>query len=136
MIPMLDSNTRILVVDDMVTLRKQVIRLCSELGFMDVVEAADGAQAWQLIQQSKPPVGLIISDYDMPNANGFDLFKRIRGDARFNQLPFILMALEAEQSIVVDAIKAGISGYLLKPFNAEDLKARIESIKKNQGGAG
>lgn len=130
---MFDSKSRILVVDDMVIMRKQIIRFCNALGYQDVVEAADGVQALQVLQQSKPPVGLVISDYDMPNANGFDLFKRIHGDSRFGKLPFILMALEAEQDIVVDAIKAGINGYLLKPFSAEDLKARLESLQKNVG---
>jgi two-component system chemotaxis response regulator CheY len=127
---MFDSNTRILVVDDMTIMRKQIIRLCNGLGYTDIVEAADGAQALQAIQNEKPPIGLVISDYDMPNGNGLDLFRRIHNDSRFGKLPFILMALEAEQHIVVEAIKAGIKGYLLKPFSAEDLKIRLESLQK------
>lgn len=130
---MFDSKTRILVVDDMAIMRKQIVRLCNGLGYTDIVEATDGVQALQLIQNAKPPIGLVIADYDMPNANGLDLFKRIHGDTRFGKLPFILMALEAEQSVVVEAIKAGINGYLLKPFSAEDLKTRLDSLQKKLG---
>lgn len=130
---MFNPKTRILIVDDMLTLRKQVARLCGELGFTDIVEGTDGINALQLIQHEKPPIGLVISDYDMPNANGLDLFKRIHSDTRFNKLPFIMMALEAEQHVVVDAIKAGINGYLIKPFSKDDLKQKLDDIQKKLG---
>ncbi|MBS1958837.1 MAG: response regulator [Bdellovibrionales bacterium] len=131
---MFNPKTRILIVDDMQTIRKQVAKLCNELGFTEIVEGADGINALQLIQHEKPPIGLVISDYDMPNANGLDLFKRIHSDTRFNKLPFILMALEAEQNVVVDALKAGIGGYLLKPFNKDDLQKKLEELQKKMGG--
>lgn len=129
---MLDPKTRILIVDDMLIMRKQMARICNELGFTDLVEAQDGIQALQLLQNEKPPIGLIISDYDMPKASGFDLFKRIHGDTLLGSLPFIMVALEAEQHVVVDALKAGVHGYLLKPFNAEDLKKKLEEIQRKR----
>ena len=130
---MFDAKTRILVVDDMLIMRKQIVRLCNEIGFMDVLEAKDGAQALQVLQNEKPLINLVISDYDMPNANGLDLFKRIHGDSRFGKIPFLLVALEAERDAVATAVKAGVNGYILKPFSAEDLKTRLEGIFEKIG---
>ena len=127
---MFSPDTRILVVDDMMTMRKIIIKTCKELGFKDFTEAADGALGWAAIQTANPPIGLIISDWNMPNSNGLDLLKRVRADARFGKLPFMMVTAEAEQHQIVDAVKAGVSNYVIKPFTGEALKAKLEAVYK------
>lgn len=127
---MFDLKTRVLIVDDMSTMRKIVMKVCKELGFTDLQEAADGAQAFEVITNSNPPIGLIISDWNMPNCTGLDLLKRVRGDSRFKKLPFILVTAEAEQHQILEAVKAGVDQYVVKPFNQETLKVKLELAHK------
>lgn len=132
---MFDLKTRVLVVDDMMTMRKLVAKACKEIGFTDITEASDGAQAWQLVGEANPPFGLIISDWNMPNTTGLDLLKRIRSDSRFGKTPFLLVTAEAEQHQILEAAKAGVSQYVIKPFTSESLREKIESVhKKIMGG--
>lgn len=125
---MFDPKTRILVVDDMGTMRKIVSKICRELGFKDIIEAADGNMAWKALCESNPPVGIVISDWNMPNCSGLDFLKQVRGDKRFSNLPFLLVTAEAEQQQIMQALSSGVSGYVVKPFSAETLKARLESV--------
>ncbi len=127
---MFDPSTRILVIDDMMTMRKLVSKVCKELGFMDLTEASDGALGWEALANAKPPIGLVISDWNMPNCTGFDLLKRVRGDQRFKELPFVMVTAESENSQVIDAIKAGVSNYIIKPFTADTLKEKLEAVHK------
>lgn len=127
---MFDSNTRILIVDDMMTMRKLVGKICKELGFSNLVEASDGIQAWEQIQNASPPIGLIISDWNMPNCSGLDLVKRLRSDSRFGKTPFLMVTAESEQSQVVEALKAGVDNYVVKPFSAATLTEKLTAIHK------
>lgn len=132
---MFDSKTKVLVVDDMMTMRKLVVKICKELGFTDIVEAADGQIAWQTLATATPPFGLVISDWNMPNCTGLDLLKRVRGDAKFSKLPFIMVTAEAEKHQIVEALQAGVSGYVIKPFTADNLKEKLEAAyKKHSAG--
>jgi two-component system chemotaxis response regulator CheY len=131
---MFNLSTRVLVVDDMMTMRKLVSKICKEIGFTDLVEAADGALAWQAIQDANPPIGLVISDWNMPNCSGIDLAKRIRADSRFNGLPFLMVTAEAEQHQVVEALKSGVDNYVVKPFTAATLTEKLETVHKKRGG--
>ncbi len=132
---MFDLSTRVLVVDDMMTMRKIVIKTCKELGFTDFTEATDGALGWQALSQAKPPIGLVISDWNMPNSTGLDLLKRVRSDSRFSKVPFLMVTAEAEQKQIVEAIKAGVSNYVIKPFTPVMLKDKLEAVhKKLMGG--
>lgn len=127
---MFDPKTRILVVDDMMTMRRLVMKALKDLGFSDFTEAADGALAWQALHSSNPPFGLVVSDWNMPNCTGLDLLKRVRGDSRFAQLPFVLLTAESEQGQILEAVKARVSGYIVKPFNAQSLKEKLEAAHK------
>ena len=111
---MFNPNTRILVVDDMMTMRKIVVKICKELGFTDITEANDGIKGWEAISSANPPFGLVISDWNMPNCTGLDLLKRVRGDQRFATLPFVMVTAEAEQHQIAEAIKSGVSNYIIK----------------------
>ena len=125
---MFDLSTRILVVDDMLTMRKLVGKVCKDIGFTDITEAADGNLAWQALLAANPPIGLIISDWNMPNCSGIDLLRKIRSDQKYGKLPFILVTAEAEQSQIIEAVKAGVSNYVVKPFTADVLKQKLEQV--------
>src|SRR5690349_17812854 len=105
---MFDPKTRVLVVDDMSTMRKIVIKILKELGFTDFTEAADGTLAWEAVANAEVPFGLIISDWNMPNCSGLDFLKRVRGDQRVKKTPFLLVTAEAEGHQVAEAVKAGV----------------------------
>lgn len=127
---MFDLSSKILIVDDMMTMRKLVGKVCKEIGFTDLTEAADGIKAWEAISSANPGFSLIISDWNMPNCTGLDLLKRVRADSRLSKLPFILVTAEAEQHQIIEAIKAGVSAYVVKPFTSDSLKAKLEEVHK------
>jgi two-component system chemotaxis response regulator CheY len=131
---MFDTQIKVLVVDDMMTMRKLVSKICKEVGFQNLMEAGDGIQAWEAIQGSNPPIGLVISDWNMPNCSGLDLVKRIRADSRFKNTPFLMVTAEAEQHQVVEAIKAGVDNYVVKPFGKDQLIEKLEAVHKKRGG--
>ena len=119
-------NTKVLVIDDIVAVRKMVARGLKEIGFVEVVEAADGAQGWDILSAPDCAVGLVISDWNMPHLSGLDLLKRVRKSEPIAHLPFFMLTAEAEQTQVVEAIKLGITGYIIKPFTLAALKSRLE----------
>ncbi len=127
---MFDPKIRILVVDDMMTMRKLVTKICKELGYSDITEAGDGAKAWEAITNANPSIGLVISDWNMPNSTGLDLLKRVRGDSRYKTLPFLMVTAEAEQHQVAEAVKSGVDNYVIKPFDKETLKMKLEAVYK------
>jgi len=122
---MFDSSTKVLIVDDMMTMRKLVKKACIELGFSDFLEAADGEIALKTLQEN-PGIQLVISDWNMPNMTGLEFLKKVRADGKFSALPFVLLTAESEQAQVVEAIQAGVSGYIVKPFNTEALREKLE----------
>lgn len=131
---MFDLKTKVLIVDDMGTMRKLVTNCCKEIGFTNFIEAADGKQAWEALSAPGSDIGLIISDWNMPNCTGIDLLKRVRGDQRLKAMPFILVTAEAEKNQIMEAVQASVSGYVIKPFTAETLKAQLEQAHRKQSG--
>ncbi len=130
---MFDKSTRVLIVDDMLTMRKLVGKICKDLGFTDLVEAADGNLAWSLLESSKPGIGLVISDWNMPNCSGLEFLRKIRGDGRFNAMPFLMVTAESEMSQVMEAVNAGVDNYVVKPFTKEILTEKLAVIYKKRG---
>ncbi len=128
---MFDLKTRVLVIDDMGTMRKIVAKACREVGFSDIIEANDGALGWEALSSSSPPVGIVISDWNMPNCTGVELLKRVRADKRFAKLPFLLVTAEAEQHQILEAVQAGVSSYIVKPFPPGSLKDKLEQVYQN-----
>lgn len=126
---MFSFESKILVVDDMMTMRKLVQKALKEIGFKTMTEAADGQKAWEALN-TDPTYHLIISDWNMPNCTGLDLLKRVRQDSRMKALPFVLLTAESEKGQVVEALKAGVSGYIVKPFTVDALKTQLEAIHK------
>jgi two-component system chemotaxis response regulator CheY len=126
---MFGPKTKVLVVDDMMTMRKLVMRSLKELGLLEFTEAEDGAKAWQLLS-SDGGFDLVISDWNMPNCTGLDLLRRVRSDSRYTKLPFVLVTAEADKAQVVEALTAGVSAYVVKPFDTATIKLRLEEVYK------
>lgn len=128
---MYSEKTKFLVVDDFATMRKIVKKVLDELGYKNVVEAADGKQALDVLNQAltgNDPIQFIISDWNMPNMQGIDLLKACKANPKLSTVPFVLVTAESEQSQIVEAAKSGVSEYVIKPFNAATLKAKIEKV--------
>lgn len=129
----LKADIKILVVDDMSTMRKIIKNMLGQIGFTNITEADDGATAWPLIENAikeGSPYEFIVSDWNMPQLSGLDLLKRVRETAGLEKLPFLMITAEAEQGNVVIAVKAGVSNFIVKPFSAAVLKEKIDKIFK------
>lgn len=125
---MFAPDTKFLVVDDFGTMRKIVKKILNELGYQNIVEAEDGKVAVKQIEEataSNQHIGCIISDWNMPNMTGLEFLKFCRTDPRFKSLPFILVTAESEQAQIIEAAKAGVSDYVIKPFNAVTFKEKL-----------
>ncbi|NOT77795.1 MAG: response regulator [Bacteriovoracaceae bacterium] len=129
----LKADIKILVVDDMSTMRKIIKNMLGQIGFTNITEADDGATAWPMIQNAIKegnPYEFIVSDWNMPQMSGLDLLKNVRSTSGLEKLPFLMITAEAEQGNVVIAVKAGVSNFIVKPFSAAVLKEKIDKIFK------
>ena len=124
----LDHNMPILVVDDFSTMRRIVKTCLRQIGFENVSEAEDGAVALQKLKNAGTPFSLVISDWNMPNMMGIDLLKAVRGDDSLKTIPFVMVTAEAQQENVIEAARAGVSNYIVKPFTADALQSKLEAV--------
>ncbi len=129
---MFDNKMKILVVDDFPTMRRIMRNLLKELNYLNVVEAEDGSAALAKLKGEK--FDFVISDWNMPNMSGLDLLKSVRADADLKGLPFLMVTAEAEKDNVVEAIQAGVSNYIVKPFTAATLKEKMDKVIEKHGG--
>jgi len=118
---------KVLVVDDYATMRRIIKNLLNQIGFTDVEEAPDGATALQKLR-TEGKYGLVISDWNMDPMTGLQLLKEIRADTKLKDMPFIMVTAESKTDNVVAAKQAGVNNYIVKPFNAETLKGKIQSV--------
>lgn len=128
---MFPSTTRILIVDDMKSLRTMLADLLRGMGYVSIAEAQDGQDAWDLMMsasQKLQPFELIISDWNMPVMSGLDLLKKIRSFPSWRYLPFIMLTTESEKGKVIEALSCGVSNYLVKPLDADALKDRLQKV--------
>lgn len=121
-----DKNMPILVVDDYNTMRRIVRNLLKQLGFDNTDEAADGTEALNKLREK--PFSLVISDWNMEPMSGMELLKLVRADEKLKALPFIMVTAESKPENVIAAKQAGVSNYIVKPFNAETLKTKLTSV--------
>ena len=122
----LDLTMPVLVVDDYSTMVRIIRNLLRQLGFTDIDDATDGAAA--LDKMGTKRYGLIISDWNMEPMTGYDLLQRVRANPELGTTPFIMVTAEAKTENVIAAKKAGVSNYIVKPFNAQTLKSKIEAV--------
>jgi two-component system chemotaxis response regulator CheY len=121
-----DFKMKILVVDDFSTMRRIVKNLLKQLGFENIEEAEDGAQAYLKLKDGG--FGFVVSDWNMPNMDGLDLLKKVRSDPELKYIPILMVTAEAEKEKVVTAIQAGVNNYIVKPFTGEVLKEKMDKI--------
>ena len=121
-----DLRTPILVVDDYQTMVRIIRNLLKQIGFEDVDDASDGASALARLRQRS--YGLVISDWNMEPMTGYELLQHVRADESLKSLPFIMVTAESKTDNVVAAKKAGVNNYIVKPFNAQTLRTKIEAV--------
>jgi len=125
----MDKNMNVLIVDDYKTMLRIIRNLLKQLEFDNVEEATDGTEALAKLRAGN--FGLVISDWNMEPMTGLDLLKEVRADARLKNLPFIMITAESKTENVIAAKAAGVSNYIVKPFNAETLREKIEKVLVN-----
>jgi two-component system chemotaxis response regulator CheY len=116
----------ILVVDDYKTMIRIIRNLLKQIGFENVDEAADGQEAYAKMQENK--YGLVISDWNMEPMTGYELLQKVRADESMKATPFIMVTAESKTENVVAAKRAGVNNYIVKPFNAGTLKAKMAAV--------
>lgn len=123
-----DPNMKIMVVDDMSTMRRIVKNVLKQLGFTNVEEAENGKEA---LEKLKGDVyGFVVSDWNMPIMTGIDMLRAIRADAALKQIPVLMVTAEAQKENIIEAVQAGVSNYIVKPFTAEALQDKMAKIFK------
>ena len=122
----IDMSMPVLVVDDYNTMIRIIRNLLKQLGFEDVDDASDGSAALAKMREKK--YGLVISDWNMEPMTGYELLKQVRSDPTISRTPFIMVTAESKTENVVAAKQAGVNNYIVKPFNADTLKSKIEAV--------
>jgi two-component system chemotaxis response regulator CheY len=122
----IDLSMPVLVVDDYGTMVRIIRNLLKQVGFQHVDDANDGTTALTKMRANK--YGLVISDWNMEPMTGYDLLQHVRGDKALAETPFIMITAESKTENVIAAKKAGVNNYIVKPFNAETLKSKIEAV--------
>ena len=121
-----DISMQILVVDDYSTMIRIIRNLLKQLGFENIDDASDGTAALDKMRGKK--YGLVISDWNMEPMSGYDLLREVRADPNLATTPFIMITAESKTENVISAKKAGVNNYIVKPFNAATLKAKIDTV--------
>jgi two-component system chemotaxis response regulator CheY len=125
----MSNSKKILVVDDFSTMRRIVINILHRLGYQDVVEAENGADALKKLKAGS--FELVISDWNMPTMTGIELLQAVRSDDTLKETPFLMVTAEGRKENIIAAVKAGASNYVIKPFNQATLEEKINSIFSN-----
>lgn len=121
-----DKTIPVLVVDDFPTMRRVISNALRELGYQNVREAEDGNSALRAIETGG--IRFVITDWNMPNMSGLELLKAIRANPKTKDIPVLMVTAEAMQANIVEAAKAGVSNYIVKPFDAKTLEAKLAKI--------
>jgi two-component system, chemotaxis family, chemotaxis protein CheY len=121
-----DKEMRILVVDDSKAMRNLVKTVLRKAGFHNLAEAEDGEEAWSLL--TKQEFDLLMSDWNMPHMDGISLLRKVRESEELKVLPFLMVTAEGFKENVIEAVEAGVNGYIVKPFSPQAIEAKIEKI--------
>ena len=122
----MSKDLKFLVVDDFSTMRRIIKNLLHDLGYPHVAEADDGKTALPMLQTGG--FDCLITDWNMPGMPGLELIKAVRADTRLAKMPVLMLTAEAKREQIVEAVHAGVNGYVIKPFTAETLKEKLEKI--------
>jgi len=122
----MDLNMQVLIVDDMQTMRRIMKNVLKQIGFSNITEADDGKTA--LAEMKKKQFDLVLCDWNMPEMTGIDLLKALRADEAFKSIPFVMITAEAKKENIVEAVKAGVNNYIVKPFTAETVSEKLKKV--------
>lgn len=122
----MNKNIKILIVDDFSTMRRIIKNLLRDLGFTNTAEADDGLTALPMLQSGN--FELLVTDWNMPGMQGIDLLRAVRADPKLATLPVLMVTAEQKKEQIIEAAKAGVNGYIVKPFTAQTLKEKLEKI--------
>ena len=120
-------DMKILIVDDFPTMRRIVKTLLRQNGYSNFIEAEDGAIGYETLKQN-PDIEFVVSDWNMPNMTGIEFLKSVRADPKFKTIPFLMVTAEAEKENIIEAVKSGVSNYVVKPFTGQTLKEKMAKI--------
>lgn len=130
----MDLSKAVLIVEDSESALELVTQLCQAIGFKHIRKSKEGQAALDLLNaappQGEPPIGLILADWNMPVMSGIDLLKSVRGLPAHKKTPFIMITADSEMDMIVQAISAGVSSYIVKPVTLEGLRNKIASVLK------
>ncbi len=124
----MDLNMKVLVVDDMASMRRILKNVLKKMGFKNIFEADDGMAAMEELEKNE--IDFIISDWNMPEKTGIELLKDIRASEKYKTTPFLMVTAEGQKQNVVDAVQAGVSQYVIKPFTPEQIKEKLDAMFK------
>jgi two-component system chemotaxis response regulator CheY len=122
----MDLNMKIMIVDDFATMRRILRNILKQIGFKNIIEADDGKHALKELKKEK--VDLIMCDWNMPEMPGIDLLKKVRADDELKEIPFVMVTAEAQKDNILEAVKSGVSNYVVKPFTAETITEKLHKI--------
>ena len=120
----------ILIVDDYATMRRILRNVLRKLGYSQFIEADDGVTALEQLKKQK--IDMIVCDWNMPKMSGLELLKIVRSSNEYKEIPFIMVTAEAQKKNVIDAVKAGVSNYIVKPFTEEQIAQKLEKVFEHQ----
>lgn len=127
----LEKNMKVLVVDDFSTMRRIIKNLLRDLGFTNISEADDGNTALPMLKAGD--FDFVVTDWNMPVMQGIDLLKAIRADEKLSHIPVLMVTAEAKKDQIIMAAQAGVNGYIVKPFTAATLSAKLDKIFQRLG---
>ena len=122
----MDLNMNVLIVDDFATMRRILKNIMKQIGFSNIVEAENGKNALKLLKSE--PIDLVLCDWNMPEMAGIDLLNAVRGDDQLKAMPFVMVTAEAQKENILEAVKAGVSSYIVKPFTAETVEEKLNKV--------
>ncbi|HAR42407.1 MAG TPA: response regulator [Bdellovibrionales bacterium] len=131
------ADLRVLVVDDMLTMRKIIGQQLKTLGATNILEANDGTTAWEVLERESTvkPIQFIISDWNMPQMKGIDLLKKCRAHPVYKDVAFLMVTAEAEVTQVKEAVGAGVDNYVVKPFTPAAFEEKMKAVYTKRFGA-
>jgi len=125
----MNLNMKVLIVDDFSTMRKIVRNVLKQIGFTNMVEADNGKNALKILK--KENIDLILCDWNMPEMPGIELLKTLRSEDELKSIPFVMVTAEAQKDNIIEAVKAGVTSYIVKPFSAETVSEKLNIIFKD-----
>ena len=121
------EKLKFLVVDDSSTMRRIIKNTLVRLGYENILEGEDGLQGWETLDKH-PDTKMLITDWNMPEMDGLELVRKVRADARFEDLPIIMITTEGGKTEVITALKAGVNNYIVKPFTPQVLNEKLSAV--------